>query len=107
MTLSFRDGDVSATAVEPPLSQTVGYVVVVVIGLLFAFGMVEAEPLYFTGDKGGRSLTCNNRRDDTRYENLEVDSGRRQHQDRNVCVQRGISSSIPAPLANMPYTSGL
>lgn len=37
MTVSVRDGD---AAVEPPLSQAVGYVVIVAIGLLFAFGTI-------------------------------------------------------------------
>jgi hypothetical protein len=35
-----RDGVASATSIEPPLSQAVGYVVVVGIGLIIAFGMV-------------------------------------------------------------------
>jgi len=35
MTLLSRDG--SATSITPPLSQAGGYVVVVVIGLIFAF----------------------------------------------------------------------
>lgn len=36
MGLSKRDG--SSTAITPPLPQAGGYVVVVVIGLIFAFG---------------------------------------------------------------------
>lgn len=35
-----RDGPASSTSIEPPLSQAVGYVVVVVIGLIIAIGMV-------------------------------------------------------------------
>lgn len=35
-----RHGPASATSIEPPLSQAVGYVIVVGIGLVIAFGMV-------------------------------------------------------------------
>ncbi|KAE9994038.1 hypothetical protein EG327_001771 [Venturia inaequalis] len=35
-----RDGPASPTSIEPPLSQAVGYVIVVGIGLVIAFGMV-------------------------------------------------------------------
>lgn len=35
-----RDRPASSTSIEPPLSQSVGYVVVVGIGLIIAFGMV-------------------------------------------------------------------
>lgn len=40
--LTARGGNVS---VQPPLSQAVGYVIVVVIGLIIAFGMLILYPL--------------------------------------------------------------
>lgn len=40
--LMTRDGDES---VQPPLSQAVGYVIVVVIGLIIAFGILNPYTL--------------------------------------------------------------
>lgn len=41
-----RSEAVSATLIEPPLSQAVGYVVVVIIGLLIASGMLYQSRSY-------------------------------------------------------------
>jgi hypothetical protein len=41
MALYRRDG--SATSIEPPLPQVGGYVVVVVVGLVFAFGELAKQ----------------------------------------------------------------
>lgn len=38
--LHSRENDGSDTVVSPPLSQAAGYVVVVVVGLIIAFGML-------------------------------------------------------------------
>lgn len=38
--LNSRNNDGSNTVVSPPLSQAAGYVVVVVVGLIIAFGML-------------------------------------------------------------------
>ena len=38
--LNSRANDGSDTVVSPPLSQAAGYVVVVVVGLIIAFGML-------------------------------------------------------------------
>lgn len=46
--LSSRDNESSDAVVSPPLSQAVGYVVVVVVGLIIAFG-----PLATTQSFGG------------------------------------------------------
>jgi len=35
----------SATSITPPLSQAAGYVVVVVIGLIFAFGKLSSPEI--------------------------------------------------------------
>jgi len=40
----------SATAVQPPLSQAVGYVIVVVVGLVIAFGIYSPILVMIGGD---------------------------------------------------------
>ncbi len=37
--MGFPKRDESATSITPPLSEAGGYVVVIVVGLVFAFGM--------------------------------------------------------------------
>ncbi|RFU34086.1 hypothetical protein B7463_g2261, partial [Scytalidium lignicola] len=42
MALFYRDADVNATAIQPPLSQAVGYIIVVVVGMIIATGGNDA-----------------------------------------------------------------
>lgn len=75
MTLSLRDGNDSVAAVQPPLSQTVGYVVIVVVGLLFTFGMIALRrPVSWNGKR--HSCLYYRDRNDTRHEDFEVHSWR-------------------------------
>ena len=72
--LHTRDG---VSTVQPPLSQAVGYVVVVVIGVIIALGE------YFNIFLLISQLTLNS--DDAHHESVEENYRRGQRKNRNVC----------------------
>jgi hypothetical protein len=75
--LHARDG---ISTVQPPLSQAVGYVVVVVIGVIIALG----EYFVFQYILTIFQLTPNS--NDAYHESLEENHRRGQREDGNVCI---------------------
>jgi hypothetical protein len=53
--LQNRDGSSNDTAVQPPLSQAVGYIIVVVVGMIVAFGRSSLFEELITSDGKLRS----------------------------------------------------
>jgi hypothetical protein len=72
-----RQSDGSDVVVPPPLSQAVGYIIVVVIGLVIAFGK-SLSPIFALN----QTLTLNS--DGWGYEALEAYRWRGQPEDRDV-----------------------
>ncbi len=75
--------DAENAVIQPPLPQSVGYVVVVAIGLAIALGSsFHQEPSRYV------RLNQMSYSDGIRHQSVETDSWRRQHQDRNVRRRR-------------------
>jgi hypothetical protein len=80
MSLSARQGDGSDIVVSPPLSQAAGYIVIIGVGLVVAFGMIQLLLLCHFWKVDAVAYVSPAPRYDLRHEAAEINRRRGQFQ---------------------------